>query len=103
MKHQYPNVTCREDFTPEEINGVSEKITEWVTKGYIIVLTTARKESMRRVTEKQLSSIGVIYDYLIMGLGSGTRYLINDNKLDGEKTAFAITLDRDKGIKDVNI
>jgi hypothetical protein len=38
-----------------------------------------------------------------MGIGGGERIVINDNKPDGRQTAFAINLERNKGIKDINI
>ena len=48
----------------------------------MIILTTGRKEGMRRITEQQLESAGIVYDKLIMGIGGGARVLINDLKPD---------------------
>jgi hypothetical protein len=62
-----------------------------------------RKESMRKVTEKQLSKAGIFYDLLIMGIGGGPRYLINDKKPDGEIACFSFSPDRNAGIKDIEI
>ena len=76
---------------------------EWDKKGYNIILTTGRKESLRKTTEEQLSRIGIFYDKLVMGIGGGDRIVVNDNKPDGRQTAFAINLERDKGIKDINL
>jgi hypothetical protein len=103
MFHHYPDETCKEDYKPLELFGSSKKILEWVRAGHTIVLTTGRKESMRSVTEKQLSSLGIVYDHLIMGLTSGPRYLINDIKPDGTETAHAINIERNKGLGDVKI
>jgi hypothetical protein len=64
-------------------------------------LTTGRKESLRKVTEQQLTEAGIFYNYLIMGIGGGTRYLINDNKPEGTESAFAINLERNKGVNDI--
>jgi len=36
-------------------------------------------------------------------LGGGPRYLINDKKPNGRLTAFAINVDRNKGLSNVNI
>jgi NDP-sugar pyrophosphorylase family protein len=58
--------------------GVREKLNEWDSLGYHIVLTTARKESVRVITEQQLLSQGIVWDQLIMGITSGVRVLIND-------------------------
>jgi len=86
------------------LDGTLEKILEWDKLGYTIILTTGRKESLRKTTEYQLSETGIIYDQLIMGIGGGMRYLINDRKPQGSKDyAIAINLERNKGIKNINI
>jgi len=36
-----------------------------------------------------------------MGVGGGPRIVINDNKPNGQETAFAINLERNKGINDI--
>lgn len=85
--------------------GVKEKLAEWNGKGYIIVLTTGRRESERKLTVKQLQSSGIQYDHLIMGLGRGSRVLINDIKpnSDNNPTAVAINVERNKGIENIEI
>lgn len=85
------------------LDGVVDKLNEWEGKGYKIILTTGRKESMRRVTESVLDRCGIFYDVLIMGLGGGPRYLINDEKPDGRLTAHAINVKRDGGLSHVII
>ena len=86
------------------LDGTIEKILEWDKKGYNIILTTGRKESLRQITEQQLSEVGIIYDQLIMGIGGGKRYLINDKKpYRSEDYAISINLDRNKGIKKIVI
>ena len=85
------------------LDGTLDKLNEWEHKGYNIILTTGRKESLRKVTEKQLSEAGIFYDQLIMGIGGGARYLINDKKSDGTIASFAISPDRNYGIKDIEI
>jgi ribonucleotide monophosphatase NagD (HAD superfamily) len=85
---------------PKILNGTLEKLSEWDKKGYNIILTTGRKEGVRKITEKQLSELGIFYDQLIMGIGGGTRVLINDRKKESSNnTAIAINLDRNQGIK----
>jgi hypothetical protein len=89
---------------PKVLSGTIEKLIEWDRKGFNIILTTGRRESLRKVTEIQLSDLGIFYDKLIMGIGGGTRYIINDLKPDNDTpTAIAINLKRNKGIKDVEI
>lgn len=85
--------------TPAEIlPGVKEKFDEWDSKGYKIILTTARKESARRLTEKQLSSIGLPWDHLIMGVTSGQRVLINDKLISSDPDrAIAINVITSEG------
>jgi len=88
---------------PVLLDGVHEKLDEWDKAGHRIILITGRKESMREITENQLRQTGINhYERLIMGVGNGSRFLVNDAK-EGQDTAFGITVERDKGIKDVNI
>jgi hypothetical protein len=88
----------------ELLEGTIEKLWEWDSQGHRIILTTGRKESMRNITVKQLEEVGIIYDQLIMGIGGGQRYLINDLKPGRDyDTAFGINLIRDTGIKDVEL
>lgn len=69
-------------------------------EGHMIVLTTARPNSMRLHTEYELDVNNIPYDLLVMGIERGPRYLINDmdpNK-PGER-AIAINVIRDGGIQ----
>ena|SRR5581483_9684758 len=89
---------------PVLLSGVKEKFSEWESKGYLIILVTGRKESMRSLTEKQLADHGLFFDQLIMGIGGGVRVLINDLKSDATyETAIAVNVERNKGIADVDI
>jgi hypothetical protein len=84
--------------------GTIDKLLEWDKAGSTIILTTGRKESLRKVTEKQLWEAGIIYDQLIMGVGGGKRFIINDRKPQGDEDyAIAINLKRNEGIKEVMI
>jgi hypothetical protein len=103
IKHVPPYTAFREDYNMEALPGTLEKLVEWDRKGYNIILTTGRRESLRTITVAQLSRIGIFYDQLIMGIGSGERCLINDKKPDGSQAASAINLDRDQGISNINI
>ena len=89
-------------FNPEVLDGTIETLSEWDNKGYYIILTTGRKEGLRKQTEEQLMKLGIIYDQLIMGIGGGTRVLINDKKPNSENdTAISINLKRNQGIKEL--
>ena len=103
VKHRKPTEHTSEDVELEPLEGTVEKIQEWDKKGYNIILTTGRRESIRGITEKQLAKVGIIYDKLIMGIGGGVRVVINDCKPDGEETAKSITVMRNYGIKDIDI
>jgi hypothetical protein len=89
---------------PKLLPLVKEKLDKWDLQGYNIILTTGRKESLRQITEKQLSDIGIFFDQLIMGIGGGTRVLINDRKTNSqEDTAIAINITRNEGLINVEI
>jgi len=82
---------------PQLLDGVLERFDHWDERGYCIVLVTGRRESLREITENQLRSFGLFWDYLIMGLGPGDRLLVGDNTPEGRITNFALSLERDKG------
>jgi hypothetical protein len=54
------------------------KVNALEKAGHKIILMTARKESHREVTEKQLLSLGFCWDLLIMGCTNGERVIVND-------------------------
>jgi len=103
VKHLNPFKLSKKETKLELIDGSIEKLLEWEKKGYRIILTTGRKKSLKKITKKQLSEVGIFYDKLIMGIGGGERILINDNKSDGTITAHCFSQDRNKGIKTINI
>jgi len=101
IKH-HGNLTKAMQNPGELLEGTIETLNNWEKKGYKIILTTGRKESMRACTEKLLFDLGIFYDYLLMGIGGGERVLINDKKLNSEDdTCFAYNLVRNKGVKDL--
>jgi len=76
----------------------------------IVVLTTARDSRHAPHTIKMLKYYNIRYDKIMFDLKSGPRYLINDIKPAGTagnkepiETAFAINLERDKGIEQSRI
>jgi len=102
--------------------GVIEKFEHWKNCGHCIVITTSRPESLRKITEEQLSSLGIIFDQILFGLPHGERVVVNNSKNSyyGEycsnpeledpliekyyyQTARAFTVKKDAGITDVNI
>ena len=104
IKHRTLSDIQSGNLKSEIIHGTIEKLLEWDQKGYRIILTTGRKESLRNVTIRELEELGIIYDMLIMGIGGGKRYIINDKKIDrDDQYAIAINLKRDEGIQNLNI
>ena len=83
----------------EVIESTKEFLLSARKEGHTIILTTARPTSLRLHTEYELDVNDIPYDQLIMGIGRGPRYLINDmdpNK-PGER-AICYNLKRDAGI-----
>jgi len=105
VKHSNPIDIQNPNFELEVLPGVHNKLNEWDTKGYHVVITTGRKESAREATVKQMQRAGINYDQLIMGFGGGDRVLLNDRKPHepNRDTAYVINLERNKGIEDVEL
>jgi len=104
LKHQKDATGACNAAYDEALPKVVQKFNDWSGKGYCIILTTARRESMRETTERQLRGVGLFWDHLIMGIGMGQRIVINDMKvIDGKNfpTAIGVNLVRDEGF--VNI
>lgn len=87
----------------EVLPGVVDKFDEWQRKSYRLIITTARPESMRELTEIQLENAGIAYHQLVMDLPTGPRYVINDSYNNGDIRAFGIPVIRDEGLTNVNI
>lgn len=103
VEHVNPSISSSPNHKMNVLSGTIDKLLEWNKKGYSIILTTGRRESNREMTVKQLQEAGIFYDQLIMGIGRGPRVVINDIKPNGMITAYSINLERNKGIKDINI
>ena len=58
---------------------------------------------MRDLTQTQLDYFSIPHDLLIMGLTNAPRVLINDIKSDGTVSAIAISLERNKGLGDIEL
>ncbi|MBR5914609.1 MAG: hypothetical protein IKZ58_09670 [Selenomonadaceae bacterium] len=77
------------------LDGVKEFLASIPEKDMIIIIT-ARPYEYRTVTEKFLVENNIRYDQIIFDAPVGERILVNDNKPDGLKTAYAIERTRDK-------
>jgi Trk K+ transport system NAD-binding subunit len=95
---KYRKFGTYEETLPEVIQSTLDYLNVEKEKGSFIVLTTARPETMVGHTMKELIRSKVPFDRIIMGIGRGTRYLINDKDPDLEADrAISINLIRDKG------
>lgn len=73
------------------------------TGKFQIVITTARQEKYREITENQLKDFNLEYDYLLMGMHHSKRIIINDyGKSNPYKSCDAINLKRNSNeLKDI--
>jgi len=90
---------------PAVVGKAAAKMLQWHLEGHRLILTTGRTEPLRSLTELSLANAGIIYDQLVMSVGSGPRIVIND--IDPKHPlvlkALAINLERNKGIDDINL
>ena len=95
----YRKFETYESSEAQVIKSTKQYLQQVKDEGHMIILTTARPESLRDHTVYELSKNNIPYDRLIMGIERGPRYLINDlsPKEPGDR-AIAINLERDKGI-----
>ena len=98
-----PTEIAKPGYQPKIIHGTVDKVREWDSKGYKIILTTGRKESLRDVTIKQLSYAGIVYDQLVMGIGGGSRVLVNDLRANGDQSAFVYQPKHNEGIAGIEL
>ena len=104
VKHSNPIEIQNPDLELEVLPGTHDKLREWDSNGYHIIITTGRKESSREATIKQMQRAGINYDQLVMGFGGATRYIINDTKVNSdEDTCFAVNVKRNKGLVGLKI
>lgn len=83
----------------EVLPGAREKFREWIEAGHHIVITTARPESLRGLTVRQLGNAGFQFHQMVMGIGREERILINNNssKDPNRDRALAVAVHRDAG------
>lgn len=87
--------------TPVEvIKSTLDYLKRAKKEGHKVIITTARPNYLYNHTVKELVDNDVPFDYIIMDLERGPRYLINDmDPLDNEPRAIAINLIRDNGLQ----
>lgn len=89
----------------EPIQEVVDFINKSYDEGCHIVITTARTEPYRLFTKQELEKIGLKYHQIIMGLGRGTRIVINDKDPDKPELdrAVGLNLTRNEGFKNIDL
>ena len=87
------------------IQDVIDFINKSYDEGCHIVITTARPQSFELFTKQELEKLGVKYHQIIMGIGRGTRVVLNDKDPDAPELprAWGINFVRDQGFKDIEI
>lgn len=87
------------------IQDVIDFINKSYDEGCHIVITTARPQSFELFTKQELEKLGVKYHQMIMGIGRGTRVVLNDKDPDAPELprAWGINFTRDQGFKDIEV
>ena len=97
------NATATLNTANATLQGVIKKFNEWDSQCHRIILCTARKESAREITERQLKNIGIAWDQLVMGCTNGDRLLINDKLSKKSKDrALGINVITNEGFDDID-
>jgi hypothetical protein len=79
-------------FIEENLTFIKELID---SKKVEVILTTARAEEYREVTERQMRSVDLKYKHLIMGLQHSKRIIVNDfSNTNKYKTCDSINIPR---------
>jgi len=94
-----------ENSTLEPIQDVVDTINDYYEKGAHIVITSARPDSYELFTKQELETIGVKYHQIILGLGRGTRVVINDNDPQNPEISrsLGVNLNRNMGWEGLDI
>lgn len=94
-----------ETATLTPVQDVIDTINQYYDEGAIIVITSARPQTFELFTKQELEKIGVKYHQLVMGIGRGTRVVLNDKDPESPETprALGINLNRNSGWEDLNI
>jgi hypothetical protein len=78
--------------------GVKELFSK-IPNDDIIIIITARSSKFKEETVRFLIQNKLRYNHIIFNLPTGERFLINDIKPNGLKTAYAFNIERNVGVK----
>lgn len=82
--------------------GAKAKLCHWINNGFIVVITTARADVTSFLAFLRAEQINSMFLKILTNLSTGPRWLINDTP-DGTPKAFAINVQRNKGLEDVSV
>ena len=85
------------------LEGVKSFFDKHIKEDDYIILITARPKKYKPSTVRFLNENNIRFDKIIFGVPSGERIILNDTKPKGLKTAIAIPLKRDAGLKNIII
>lgn len=91
------------DLNAKALPGAVAKINKWYDEGCCIVFTTARHSSFFYQTHKQLTQLGFKFQLLMMEIGSGKRWVINNEKTHTKDTAGAIVVGKNMGLENIEL
>ena len=102
---KYRKFTELNSTPPEPIQDVIDYLNEQFTNGAVIIVTTARPDDYRLLTEHELNVVGLKFNKIIMNCGRGSRIILNDLDPDNLEIprAVGINLKRNEGLKNIVI
>lgn len=86
-------LTLRNDEFDEILPGVLDFFRRLNAKDKIIIISS-RSDVFRELTIRSLEHYNIRYDHVILNMPKGPRIIVNDTKVDGTDTAYAINLTR---------
>lgn len=101
FQHHGNNFSCLYYDERPLLPGVKKFFDECKEKDHVIILTTARDDSLIEATEKQIRNAGLWYHAIVYNCTTGERHIVNDKKEDGTLTAFSHSIERDSGLEDI--
>jgi len=87
------------------IQDVIDLVNEYYDNGSHIVITSARPQEYEVFTKQELEKLGVRYHQLLLGIGRGTRVVLNDKDPENPDLprAVGINFNRDKGLEGLDL
>jgi hypothetical protein len=102
---KYRKFTDLNNTPPEPIQDVIDYLNTQFMNGAVIIVTTARPENYRLLTEHELNIVGLKHNQIIMNCGRGSRIILNDLDPDNLEIprAVGINLKRNEGLNNITI